>query len=144
MKFCDVAREEIDNLDEYAYTAQNNSGKKFTYDMKLVNGKQGYFEQKTERRRQRILFALEYSTHYAIQELKQRMGNIDNKVFADKISQAYELLSKTVQQYVYTPGFHGMICYDITHKTYNKYLNILLEDIDWDVGKIVSKTTKKY
>jgi hypothetical protein len=105
--------------------------------------KQTYFDQQTEKRRQRILFALEYSNHNAIIELKQRLGNIDIKVFADKISRAYDLLSKTVHQYVYTPGFGGTICYHITQsKAYNKYLNILLQDLDWNVGKVEYTTTK--
>ena len=144
MKFCDVAKEEIDKLDEFAYAARDNNGKEFAYDMKLVNGKQGYFEQQTERRRQRLLFAFKYSTHYEIQELKQRMGNIKDEVFADKISRAYGVLSKTVHQYVYTPGFDGIICYHITQsKDHNKYLTVLLQDLDWEVGKMEYKTTKK-
>lgn len=136
----DVAREEIDDLDEYAYSARDSTGKEFAYDMKLVNGKQEYFEQQAERRRQRVLFALKFSTNSEIIELKGRMGGISIEVFVDKISRAYGELSKAIHQYVYTPGFDGKICYHITHsKAYNKYLNILLEDLDWEVGRIEDK-----
>ena len=112
--------------------------------MKLVNGKQGYFEQQTERRRQRLLFAFKYSTHYEIQELKQRMCNIKDEVFAYKLSLTYGMLSKIVRQYVYTPVFDGIIrlCYHITQsKRY--FLKVALQDLDWEVGKMEYKTTKK-
>ena len=143
LRYLNATRNEIARFDHYAYAATP----KFRYntdDLDYFAEHHTYDELKEEQRRLRWLHILEHSMEDSVRNLRNKIaGKFTYSEFSELIARAYSLVSKEIHTLIYDVTFGGEYCPKITaDKRVNSCINVIMEEVELDVGEMVPRAKK--
>jgi len=98
-----------------------------------------------EKRRLRLIHVLRNSTEQQVNDIRKKIpSSYSYEQFAELVARGYRLISEEIHTLSYGISFDGEYCPKITaYKTVNECLNVIMEQIEFDVGEMIPRKKQK-